>query len=227
LLDGGSAAQLVFGPYFLVPFGLAVAVVLLELGIIGRHAGVKAVAMVMPLGLAVVAGVGHSGDAVYAEFLGVFAARLGGSPLFLTLCVGAGFYLYAWARRVPLAAEGLTVVLAGLAFVRPGTVALSEPAAPAVLPLVLAVGLQLGLGLWRREGWRLVIGGVGPVVWAVGSGWRTYRFLREHVAGLDYLVLGLVLLPVSVLISLEKAGLVSRWLAGLRGSPPPASEPEA
>ncbi|HJZ57755.1 MAG TPA: hypothetical protein VKE74_22540, partial [Gemmataceae bacterium] len=57
---------------------------------------------------------------------------------------------------------------------------------------------------------------------------RVYARLRDEVAGLDYLVLSLVLLPVAVLISLEKAGLVSRWIAlwrgRVRGRPEGASE---
>jgi hypothetical protein len=48
------------------------------------------------------------------------------------------------------------------------------------------------------------------------AGWRGYRVLREEVAGLDYLALSLVLLPVAVLVSLGRAGVLRRWVAAWR-----------
>ena len=59
------------------------------------------------------------------------------------------------------------------------------------------------------------------VGWAAGAGWRGYRALREEVAGLDYLAVGLLLFPVAVLISLAKAGKLPPWPRGAR----PATEP--
>ena len=49
--------------------------------------------------------------------------------------------------------------------------------------------------------------------WLAVASVRGYRSLREEVAGLDYLVLGLALLPVAVLVSLYKSGALARWLA--------------
>lgn len=210
LLDGGTIGDLAFGPYFVVPFGFAVAAVILELGVVGRSRAVLALALAAPVGLIALAGVGHRDEAVYVEMLGHFSARLGGSPLFLAVVVAA-FYLYAWVRRVPHAAEWPTVTLAALAFVTPGTVTLNNFgfARPALLlaPLLL----QLGLAAWRRDFWRclvvigLAVGWGGPFVW------RLYARLRADVAGLDYLLLGLVFLPIAVLVSLGKAGVLGRW----------------
>src|SRR5262249_31386413 len=44
-LDGADRDRLVFGPYFLVPFGLAVAVLLLEAGLASGRRGVLAAAV--------------------------------------------------------------------------------------------------------------------------------------------------------------------------------------
>jgi hypothetical protein len=324
LLGTADPDRLVFGPYFLVPFGLALAVLLLELGIVSRHRPAQWVALALPAGLAALAALGHRDDPIYTEFLGLFAARLRGTPLFLSFLAAGGFYLYAWARRVPLALDALTAVLAALAVVGPGTLTPRELTLPRPTPLLAAAAVQLALGLWRRDPWRCVLGGCGlavvvgigwadgvngwavrglvvfhlvvavvltvgaifdtpagrglrvagsllvltacavavfarpslpavvpswvltvyPLVmaaalagyavllgyrpslalagvalagWAAVAGGRGYDDLRKEVAGLDYLALGLLLFPVAVLVSLGKAGVLSRWVATWRG----------
>ncbi|MBI1913476.1 MAG: hypothetical protein HYS12_01785 [Planctomycetes bacterium] len=92
LLEGVDRDRLIFGPYFLVPFGLCVAILLLEIGIVASHRLVLAVALAAPVGLVALALVGHQPDPIYRGFLRAFAARLGGDPLFLTLLASAGFY---------------------------------------------------------------------------------------------------------------------------------------
>src|SRR5207253_4692621 len=75
LLSGGDSQRLIFGPYFAVPFGFAVAVLLLEIGIAphprplspqagrgGKGRGVAAVALAAPALLGFLAGVGHRDD---------------------------------------------------------------------------------------------------------------------------------------------------------------------
>jgi hypothetical protein len=212
LLDGGTIEQLVFGPYFLVPFGFAVAVLLLELGIVGRHRGVMGVALALPAGLVVLAGIGHAADATYTEFLSLFAARLGSSPMFLAVCAAAAFYLVAWLRDVPLAGEALTAALTGLAFVGRETFALGDVRLAEPTMLLAPFFFQVGLALWLRELWRVIAVGGVAVVW--GGQWlaRGYLALRAEVAGLDYLTLGLLLFPVAVLVSLAKAGAIGRWV---------------
>jgi hypothetical protein len=77
LLGAANYDQVVFGPYFLVPFGLALAVLVLEAGLVTRRPGFFAVGLALPLGLLALAGVGHRPDGVYADFLAHFRARLG------------------------------------------------------------------------------------------------------------------------------------------------------
>jgi hypothetical protein len=213
-LLGGNNGQLIFGPYFLVPFGLSVAVITLELGIVARKRLTQWVALGLPLGLLALASTGHRDDAIYTEFLKHFATRLGGTPLFITFCAAAGFYLYAWARQVTLASECLTVVLAGFAFIDPHTLTVHDVTAPRPVPLVAAVLLQGWVALWRRDGWRLLAGGTAAGCWLGVLVWRSYSGWREVVPGLDYLILGVVLLPVAMLVSLAKGGVLARWVVG-------------
>lgn len=216
LLPGGS---LVFGPYFLAPFVLAVAVVVLELGIVSRHRTTRVVGLALPFAAVMLSGTGHGAGGIYAEFLGHFAARLGGSPLFVALVAAAAFYGYAWLRGVRFASEGLTLALAGLAFVKPDALDFPHATAPQPVLLVAAVLLQVAVAVLRRDWWRVVLGGAvllaGLGVLAV----RAYLKLRELVPGLDYIVLGLLLLPVAVLVSLSKGGARGRPARGDRTTP--------
>src|SRR5204862_2919733 len=95
LLDGRDLDRLIFGPYFLVPFGLALAVLLLEAGLVSGSRGVLGAALAAPLGLVALALAGHRSDSVYRGFFEIFTARLGGDPLYVTLLAVAGFYVYA------------------------------------------------------------------------------------------------------------------------------------
>src|SRR5262249_57074589 len=130
LLDGRDQARLILGTYFLVPFGLALAVLLLEIGLVPRRRGVLGVALAAPTALVTLALVGHRPDPIYQGFLNVFTARLGGDPLYLALLLAGGLYAYAAQHRVPLATEGLTAVLLALAAVGPPTLLPRALAAP-------------------------------------------------------------------------------------------------
>lgn len=326
--------QLIFGPYFVVPFGLALAVLLLEIGLVARRRGVLWIAMAVPLGLIALTLLGHRrADPLYREFLDLFTARLGADPLYLTLIAVAGFYGYASLRQVHRAAEGLTAALIALALVRPDTLVRNETPAPWLVPLLALVVVQLWLGFWRRSSWRCLLAAEGLAViatlalprefasrpyqqiigfhlgllalMAVGAvfnddaarllrtlgaglvliaclavlfeglhfgdnlpplpflaypllmavflasyalllghwpslavtglvlmcwlgvfGWWGYRALRQVVVGLDHIALSLALFAVALLISLGKAGLLSRWFGRGAASMAAPSPPE-
>jgi hypothetical protein len=170
LLSGTDRDHLIFGPYFLVPFGLAVAVLLLEAGLVGRRRGVALLALALPAALAVLAAVGHQPDDIYQGFLRSFESRLGGSPLWVTLLAAVAFYSYAALRRVPLSAEALTAAVTALAVVGPRTLDFDTLVAPQPAPLLAAAALQLGLGVWRRDSWHCLLGAavLAPAaVWAL------------------------------------------------------------
>ena len=148
----------IFGPYFLVPFGMAIAVVLLEIGLVERRRGVAVGALFVPPILVLLTLVGHRADPTYQWFLNRFVARLGGTPFYLTLLISAGFFAYAVLRRVPTALDALMAAMVALAFVAPGTLDLGELVAPRMLPILAVAVSQTAIGLSRRSLARSVIG---------------------------------------------------------------------
>jgi hypothetical protein len=115
LLPAGQYDRVIFGPYFLIPFGFAFAVLLLEIGLVSASRGVIAAALTTPVGLAALAVVGHRDDAIYQECLTLVTARAGASLLHLAVVAAFVFYAYAAFRRVRLsAALALLIVTAWL-----------------------------------------------------------------------------------------------------------------
>jgi energy-converting hydrogenase Eha subunit E len=148
----------IFGLYFLVPFGLTIAVILLEIGRVERRRGVLLAALFLPAILLFLTVVGHRTDPTYQWFLGRFIARLGGTPLSLTLLASTGFYAYAALRRVPMAFDALTAAMVALAFIGPHTLDLGGLVPPRALPILTAAIVQTAIGLRRRDAWRCLIG---------------------------------------------------------------------
>lgn len=107
LLGGADFERVVFGAYFVVPFGFALAILLLEIGIVSCKRGVKLVALAFPPALVALSAAGHRPEGIYQEFLALFTSRLGAGPLLLTLVASAGFYAYAAVRH------RLSLVVAG------------------------------------------------------------------------------------------------------------------
>jgi hypothetical protein len=158
--------NMIFGPYFLVPFGLSLTVLLLEIGLVTSRKGVLWTALLLPVGLISLALVGHRPDPIYDRFLALFSDRLGGDPLYLTLLAVAAFYGYAALRGVLLASEGLTAVLVVLAMVGPDSLSQGRLSPPLASPILAAAVLQIAIGHWHRSSWRCLLGGVGLVVGA-------------------------------------------------------------
>jgi hypothetical protein len=163
LLPARDLDQLIFGPYFLIPFGFAVAALLLEIGLVSARPGVIWTALAMPLALVPLGLIGHRGDAIYREFLGQFTGALGGQPIYLTLLASAAFYAYVALRRVPLATETLTLALVALAVVAPVGEVRTSAGHLLPAPILAAAVLQLVLGWRRREAWRCLLAGMGLV----------------------------------------------------------------
>jgi hypothetical protein len=120
----------IFGPYFLVPFVLAIEVLLVEAALVSRNRVMQRVAMAVLPGVLILAMAGHRDDVVFQGFLSTFRKGLGGSPLYLSLIAVCGLYAYASCRQVPLALGGLASSLVALAFVGPGTFDLGGLVAP-------------------------------------------------------------------------------------------------
>ena len=220
LLSARDWGNLIFGPYFVIPFGLTVIVLLLEIGLVTGRRGVLWTALAAPLVLVGLALVGHRDDAIYQEFLDLFTTRLGGNPLYLTVVASAGIYAYAALRRVPLATEALTCVLVALAFVGPTAVSWGDGDPLLSAPILAAVVLQLALLCWRRDVWRCLLAALVVGCWLARAGWWGYAAARQFVVGIDHIALSMALFALAVLISLGKAGLLRRWMPARMWRPP-------
>ncbi len=154
LIDVRDLYDMTFGPYFLVPFAFALAILFLEAGIVtGRSSLLKGV-LAAPVGILLLSVIGHRQEPIYVEFLERFTQQLGGTPFFCTLVLTGLFYFYAMLRGVAFAIEGVVATLAGLAFVGPSTMGLGDLGAPRPEPLLLAATLLFALGIYRRGLWR-------------------------------------------------------------------------
>jgi hypothetical protein len=215
LLDAGDRDSLIFGPYFLVPFGLALGVLLLDGGLVSGRRGVLAAALAVPVGLVVLAVIGHRTDAVYQGFLQVFTARLGGDPLHVTLLAAGGFYVYAGLRGTPLATEALTAALVALAVVGPDMLQRGEFVEPRPLPILAAAVLQLVLGIRQRNSGRCFAAAAGLVLAATMAcpgdfhGLPLRETVASHLALVATLTIGALFRDfLARMLQLAGAGLV-------------------
>ena len=178
-----EGSRTIFGPYFLVPIGLAVSLVWLEIGIASGRRRIMTAASILPLGLAFLAMTGHHDDAVYRTFLHMFIQTLGGSPAYLALLAATLFQVYAIVRRVPRAWELLAIGLAGLTVVGPRTIDLDGLVPPRALPMGGA-GLVLAVAAWRTRDSRRAALAAGCLVTAitrgVGEFWPIDRPLADR-----------------------------------------------
>jgi hypothetical protein len=192
-----SLLSSIFGPYFLVPFLLGVIVLMLETGLVTRNKTLTNLALLAPAGLVALALVGHQHDFVYRKFLGLFEAKLGGSPAFLTLLAAGAFYAINAARRIPHAFDGLTATLFVLGVVGPDTLTFDLPDALFPAPIAIAAALQLALAIRRHASVRAVVASAGFAValtWWVAAGWPAMprTILVYHLAIFGAMLLGAV-----------------------------------
>jgi hypothetical protein len=157
-LAAGETEPFIFGYYFLIPFLFAVAILLLEIGIVEKKSKVLHLALGMPAILVILASIGHRTEVVYCEFLGQFEWRMGGTPLYVTLLASLAFFVYAWGRGVEMASTAVSVALLSLVCVGPATRDLSGLIAPQPLPLMCFGVFELALGCRRRSSWRCLVG---------------------------------------------------------------------
>lgn len=142
-----------FGGYFLVPFLLAVIVLLLEIGIVEGKPRLCNGVMVAAALLVLLAVPLRTSDPTYAEFLSTFTATLA-SPVFLTVLVLLAFYLYAWLRGVRWAEAGIAAMLLSCSVVGPATLDPATLTEPQLWPVAVLGGMQLVLAVHRRSSFR-------------------------------------------------------------------------
>ncbi len=150
-------ADSIFGPYFLAPLLFATAVLLLESGLTNRSSLATNLGLLLPLGMVILASMGHRDDRIYQGFLQLFETGLGGSPLYVAILLVIVFYAVAVARSVRFADEAFTAALVLWAFVGPNTLDLQQFSASRPGPLALAGAWQLFVGLRQQVSWRVLM----------------------------------------------------------------------
>jgi hypothetical protein len=202
-----------FGPYFLVPFGLAVAWLMIEAAVASGKRGLGELALLVPVGLVALAMVGHRSDPVYEHFLAMFREGLGVSPPAAALLLAMAFYAAAAWRSVDLARGFAMASLVALSVVGPATLGPSSLTWPSPWPL-LPVALIQGWLAWRRgESGRALFASACLVAAAsslVDSSWSVDR------AGVAAFHLGIVgLLALGAMFDDELGRRLRGWGAGL------------
>ena len=66
-----------------------------------------------------------------------------------------------------------------------------------------------GYGLLLGHRTSLASAGLIAFSWLASAGWRGYCSLRQFAAGIDYIVIGMLLFSLAVLTSMVKGGLLS------------------
>ncbi len=164
-----NGSRTIFGPYFLVPIGLAVSLIWLEIGIASRRRGVMIAASVVPFALAYLSTTGYRYEPVYLNFLSEFRHTLGGTPFYLSCLAVVLFHIYAVLRRVPAARDLLVVSLACLSAIGQSSLDLDSLVASRPFPLA-AAGLVMASLAWRkRHTGRALVAGTALAI-AVGRG---------------------------------------------------------
>ena len=152
-----------FGGYFLVPFLFAGLILLLEIGIKEQIPKLlKGLTFAAPLVLALAFPIGVD-RGLFEIFLADFV-RAVGSPVFLTLCGLALFYVYGWLRGLPKAEFGFVGALCGLAFVGPETILFESLTEPKVWPLAVVGCVELIHALIRPHSIRCLLGTTGCLI---------------------------------------------------------------
>jgi hypothetical protein len=185
-----------FGLYFLVPMLLAVALLMLEAGIVGRNQRLQRLALAIPFACLALSLANPEGSAPYAAFLHRFVLRVG-SPLWLSALAGLGFFAYARLRQVRFASASFWGALLIASCISRTTLDLSTAVSPQTWALWFAAVVQGAVGLRNRQSWRVFAATICLLA-AVRSDFLSdveplfKDGLVLHLAGLAVLILGAI-----------------------------------
>ncbi|MBD3672939.1 MAG: hypothetical protein HUJ26_05375 [Planctomycetaceae bacterium] len=136
-----SAMYTAFGLYHLIPFALAILVLLLEIALVEKKPGLLKRVMVLVGLLPVMAIPFRMNDPIYALFHARFTQTFG-APLCLTVYAVGAFYVYAWMRGIKQAEWGLSFALLLGCLIGPETTTLSRIDEVNWMPLAMLGALQ-------------------------------------------------------------------------------------
>jgi len=205
-----------FGAYYLLPLLVAVAVLLLEIGIVERIAGCRRVALAIPLVCVWLSLPALDRNGAYSAFLQMFTRDVG-APFWLASVAAVVFYGYAWLRRV---AAGEALFVTGLLAISVvGRSDLDSLVSPQTLPLALAAACAGAMGLWRRDSRRLFLAACFAALavrhaFPLGTHGVYRTGLPLHLVGMAALLLGIVFQDEFARI-LRRAGTLALIVATL------------
>jgi hypothetical protein len=145
--------QTIFGTYFLAPFLLCAAAVVLELALEARRAAWRAAALLLPAAAIGLAFPG-TGGGPYGLFLDRFMTAFG-SPVAWTAWGAVLFYAYAWRRGCRGAEAAFLGALAAASLVGGATRDLGTLRAPHEFPLLVGLLAELWLAFRRPSSRRV------------------------------------------------------------------------
>lgn len=165
-----------FGGYYLVPFALAILIVLAEIAKVHHLPGLSQWMLVAPWSLVLLASIPGTSDAYY-NFQSEVTRRLG-SPLWLSLIAALGMLLYLGSQKVRNYRAACVPVLLTLVGIGPQTRTLVEFEVQHVWPLGIIVAYQGYLLMRKPTGARFTLAWIMLVV-AASIYWRGTAFTRE------------------------------------------------
>jgi hypothetical protein len=177
-----------FGYYFLVPMLLAVALLLLEAGIVVKNRAIQYLALLVPVVCLFLSITPRFGSAPYTDFLDRFIVRAG-SPLWLCAIASLAFFAYARLRQVRLAGELFWSALLIAACISRTSVDLASTVSPQTWALWFAAVVQGIVGLRDRQSWRVFTAAICALVavrsdFLLGADSLLKNVLPLHLAGI-------------------------------------------
>jgi hypothetical protein len=146
---GPNQHNILFAPWFLVPFVFAVGLILLELGLVAKNAVTQAVALLFPFGGIGLAFIPRLHDELAAGFLTTFLESVRFSPAFLTILGSILFFALALLRNVPGSSLALTLSLFLTSVVPTQARTIHDISIPTIAILTLATTAFLTIGIWK------------------------------------------------------------------------------
>jgi len=200
-IDMGSGSRLIsfdtlWGLYFLIPLGFVLLILLLEGGLVTQNKAFQAGVIRFSPFLLLLATPMGTGPVHQSFFMKV--TDFIGSPIWMTVWLLVGFYLWAALRRVPEAIWGGMGAFALLTVIGPQTISPWTLIDPSPWPLILVGLVLLGQGIHKHSSGICTVGVLAATlgIWFVipDTILFQYRFTTcFHLLWISALVMGLTL----------------------------------
>ncbi len=145
----GILFDTIWGPYFLIPFGLSILLLLFEGAVSAGNLKAASKVLACAPGLLFLAVPWNGGPAFHHFLIGRVTATIG-SPLWWTVCLLLLFFGWAALRKVAGASHGFVAMIALLSIVHADTIALRTLGTPLPGPLFVA-GTLLAIVAARKQ----------------------------------------------------------------------------